>query len=114
LLRRRTQIKFDIHIPWKVLSSHIGAGISTDGWNLADSRDDFDDFHESRVFTHQFQFAGSFSSAPVVDLGITGFDMDQHDIEGGADHEHDFTACTSTRAGSRAHALEFHWFAIGA
>jgi hypothetical protein len=110
---------FDTPVPWKVLSAHVGVGVLTDGWNLADTPDDPDDLSESRVFTVPVQFADSFSSSPVVHLGITGFDMDQRSsarvtLKAEQITRHGFTASIATWAGSRVHALEFQWFAIGA
>ncbi len=104
-------------IPWKVLSSQLGVGVLTEGWNLdvADSTTD----DESRCFRVEVVFAAPFSAVPVVQLGLTGFDTDVRDsarLSLKATHitETGFQAEVWTWAGSRVYAVEFNWFAIGA
>ena len=101
-------------IPWNVLSSDIGVGILTPGWNL-----DAAGLDEPRSFTLPVVFAAEFSSVPVVHLGLTGLDVDQRDSSRVTLKAEDITpagfrAVISTWSGSRVFAVEFNWLAIGA
>ncbi len=103
-------------LPWKVLSSHAGVGILTEGWTLDTVCAETGD---TRSFTTEIAFATPFDSIPVVQLGLTGFDLDQRDsaritlkaenITAGG-----FLAVISTWAATRVFAVEFNWLAIGA
>lgn len=102
-------------VPWKVLSSSVGVGILTEGWTL-DSADPQED--DVRSFVVDVDFASHFSSVPVVQIGLSGFDLDQRDsarITLKAKHirESGFQAVISTWAGTRIFAVEFNWLAIG-
>lgn len=104
------------HIPWNVLSSSVGVGILTKGWNLADA--EFDP-EEARSFTVKVTFAAPFASVPVVHLGLTGFDTDQRDsaritLKADLITTFGFQAVISTWATTRVYAVEFNWLAIGA
>ena len=101
-------------IPWNVLSSDLGVGILTPGWNL-----DVADADEPRSFSVPVVFAAEFSSVPVVHLGLTGLDVDQRDsscvtLKAENISASGFQAVISTWAGSRVFAVEFNWLAIGA
>lgn len=105
-------------VPWKVLSSAVGVGILTDGWNLADAVA-HPTPEESRSFSVDVFFATPFSSIPVVQLGLTGFDVDQRDsgrvtLKAEQITPQGFTAIISTWSATRIHAVEFNWLAIGA
>lgn len=102
-------------VPWQVLSSTVGIGVLTDGWNLDTIEPGEED---SRSFIVNVAFASSFYSVPVVHLGLTGFDMDQRDssrITLTAENisESGFQAVISTWATTRVFAVEFNWLAIG-
>jgi hypothetical protein len=104
-------------IPWKVLSSQLGVGVLTEGWNLDVA--DTTAGEESRCFRVEIAFAAPFLAVPVVQLGLTGLDVDQRDsarVSLKATHitEIGFQAEVWTWAGSRVYAIEFNWFAIGA
>lgn len=106
---------YSTSVPWQVLSSHVGIGVLTDGWNLdvVDAGED-----ECRSFIVDISFASSFSSVPVVHLGLTGFDMDQRDssritLKVENISEYGFQAVISTWAATRVFAVEFNWLAIG-
>ena len=104
-------------VPWKVLSSHLGLGVLTDGWCL-DARDDSEGA-ESRCFRIAVVFDLPFSSVPVVQLGLTGFDIDQRDTARVSLRVADITptgfmAEVWTWANTRVYAVEFNWLAIGA
>lgn len=62
------------YIPWKILSSTAQVGLLTEGWNLSESPSDLG---TCRQFTLTIPFAYPFSYPPVVQVGLTGFDMDQ-------------------------------------
>ncbi len=102
-------------LPWQVLSSNVGVGVLTDGWNLDTVELNGEG---SRSFTVDINFASPFSSFPVIQLGLTGFDMDQREssrISLKAENitESGFQAVLSTWASSRVFAVEFNWLAIG-
>jgi len=101
-------------IPWKVLSSHVGTGILTEGWSLAEPTDS----DSPRTFIVDVYFDSPFYATPVVQLGLTGFDIDQRDsarlslraenitLDG-------FQAIISTWDATRVFSVEFNWLAIG-
>lgn len=103
-------------VPWKILSSTVGVGVLTNGWNLASLGNDD---REIRTFVVEVSFAVPFSTSPVVHLGLTGFDIDQRDsgrvtLKTGEITAEGFHATISTWAYSRIYAVEFNWVAIGA
>jgi hypothetical protein len=102
-------------VPWQVLSSRVGVGVLTEGWNLDVTAPQTEG---SRSFTVDIAFASSFSSVPVVQLGLTGFDMDQREssritLKAENITESGFQAVISTWASSQVFAVEFNWLAIG-
>lgn len=103
-------------IPWNILSSAVGVGILTEGWNLAEAEPSAE---ESRTFTVTIAFAAGFTTTPVVQLGLTGFDIDQRDsprISLKAENitPFGFQAVISSWSATRVYAVEFNWVAIGA
>ena len=110
----RSSIMSPSTIPWKLLSSNIGVGILTDGWNLADPGPE-----PVRTFFVDVWFSTPFSVPPAVHLGLTGFDADQRDsqrisLRMTAVNEFGVRAAVSTWASSRVYSVEFNWLAIGA
>lgn len=102
-------------VPWNVLSSNVGAGVLTEGWSLAEAETGAD---EVRTFSADVVFASPFLSVPVVQLGLTGFDIDQRDsgrvtLKAENITEFGFQAVIATWAGTRVYAVEFNWLAIG-
>jgi hypothetical protein len=102
--------------PWKVLSSQVGVGVLTEGWRLdaVDPQGDTARRHQVNV-----NFDTPFLAPPVVQLGLTGFDVDQRDsvrLTLKAEHitETGFLATVATWADSRVFSVEFQWLAIGA
>ena len=104
-------------VPWKVLSSCVGVGVLTEGWNLdicaAPSAT------EVRTHTVEVAFDHPFTAPPVVQVGLTGFDLDQRDssrlsVKAGDISESGFKAVICTWAGTRVYAVEFNWLAVGA
>ena len=72
-----------------------------------------------RTFRTAVVFATPFASIPVVQLGLTGFDLDQRDsgritLQAENITATGFEALISTWAGTRVFAVEFNWLAIGA
>ena len=103
-------------LPWKVLSSHAGVGVLTEGWSLDKVSAETDDV---RTFITEIAFATPFDSIPVVQLGLTGFDLDQRDsaritLKAENITATGFQAVISTWAATRVFAVEFNWLAIGA
>ena len=99
--------------PWSILSATGGAGVTTEGWNLAESAE------EPRAFVTEVVFSTSFQNVPVVQLALTGFDMDQRDsgrisIKAAEVSPAGFKVEISTWLDTRVYAVEFSWLAIGA
>ena len=103
--------------PWQTLAATQGLGVLTPGWNLAEAAGDGED--ECRFFSHAVEFEGSFSGAPVVSLGLTGFDLDQRDSGRLSLKVRDVTSTgfvvdVIAWRGSRVYSVEFSWLAVGA
>lgn len=100
-------------LPWKVLSSNASVGVVTEGWNLAEPSEE-----EIRKFIVDVIFDTAFTTVPVVQLGLSGFDIDQRDsarlsVKAEYISEYGFQAVITTWAGTRVYAAEFSWIAIG-
>lgn len=107
---------FESSVPWKVLSSHVGVGVLTEGWNLEEATSES---NEARCFVVEVTFASPFYAVPVVHLGLTGFDLDQRDssrvsLKAECITEFGFQAVISTWSDTRVFSVEFNWLAIGA
>lgn len=103
-------------LPWKVLASQVGVGLLTEGWTLDEEAPAGG---EVRCFRVAVVFDTAFDSVPVIQLGLTGFDLDQRDsarvsLKATEITPHGFQAEIWTWAGTRVYAVEFHWLAIGA
>lgn len=103
-------------LPWNVLSSRLGVGVLTEGWTLDAMGMETND---ACTFRTAVVFATPFASIPVVQLGLTGFDLDQRDsaritLQAENITATGFEAVISTWAGTRVFAVEFNWLAIGA
>ncbi len=102
-------------VPWKVLSSSLALGVITEGWSLAELPADTQDV---RSFTFEVFFDSPFFSVPVVQVAITGFDIDQRDsarltVRADGITESGFTVVISTWADTRIYATDLNWIAIG-
>lgn len=102
--------------PWTALSANVGIGVLTDGWNLAELPPEPG---EARTFTLEVTFAAVFTAIPIVQVGLSGFDVDQRDspritIKAEAITPAGFQAVISTWATTRVYSVEFNWLAIGA
>ncbi len=103
------------YTPWNLLSSTVGVGILTEGWTLAEPVTDPD---TARFYTVEVVFDSAFSSPPVVQLGLSGFDLDQREsgrisLKAVAITRFGFQAIISTWSTTRVYAVEFNWLAIG-
>ncbi len=104
------------HTPWNILSSSVGVGILTEGWALAEP---VSNPETARSFTVEVVFDTAFSATPVVQLGLSGFDLDQREsgrlsLKAAAITRFGFQAVISTWSSTRVYAVEFNWLAIGA
>lgn len=102
--------------PWKILSSSAAFSLLSEGWTLATLEPGEE---QTRDFAVEVVFDTPFMTTPVVQLGITSFDIDQRDsarltIQVSQISEIGFTAVISTWASTRVYAAGFNWFAIGA
>lgn len=103
-------------VPWKVLASHVGVGMLTEGWTLDEEAPPGGEVHCFRVAV---AFDTPFDAVPVVQLGLTGFDLDQRDsarvsLKATQVTPSGFQAEVWSWAGTRVYSVEFHWLAIGA
>ena len=104
--------------PLKILSASVGVGVLTPGWNLDQVPDTEEWDGEARIFIFEVFFASPFNYTPVVTVGLTGFDLDQRDggrvsVKARNVNPGGFTAEITTWHGTRVHAVEFDWLAIG-
>lgn len=104
-------------LPWKSLSASLQVGVLTEGWNLATPSADGAD--EARTFRFTVYFAAPFEAPPVVQLSLTGFDLDQRDSNRLSLRTADITATgfvaeISTWRETRVYSVEFSWLALGA
>lgn len=102
-------------VPWKVLSSNVALSVFSKGWSLDQTSPDE---AEIRSFTVEVLFDSPFLAVPVVQLGLTGFDIDQRDsprltLKTGLITESGFQAVITTWANTRVYAAEFNWLAVG-
>ena len=104
------------YVPWNLLSASVFVGTGTTGWNLADPADE--DSPE-RSFAFEVFFDNPFARIPVVHLGLTGFDLEQHSSARLLLHaeqitEHGFVARITTWRSSQVYSASFNWLAVGA
>lgn len=102
-------------LPLKTLSSTVCIGHETEGWNL-DAPAKYSD--ADRAFDFEVQFASPFSATPVVNVGLTGFDIDQCSssrlrLNLVSINESGFRVQLSTWRDSRVYSTDFQWIAIG-
>jgi len=104
--------------PWKVLSAQVSVGVLTEGWQLNHIDDASADAPRICSFPVEVTFDTPFSAAPVVHLGLTGFDIDQRDsaritLKAENIGPGGFHATITTWAGTRVYGVELQWLAIG-
>jgi hypothetical protein len=105
--------------PWKVLSAQVSVGVLTEGWRLNVIDQAEGDAPRFCNFMVPVSFDSPFSSPPVVQLGLTGFDIDQRDsarltLKAENITTSGFETTITTWADTRVYGVEFQWFAIGA
>ncbi len=104
------------YLPWNLLSASVFVGTDTEGWNLAEPADEES---AERTFGIEVYFATPFASIPVVHLGLTGFDLEQHSsarilVAAEQVTETSFVARITTWRSSRVYSVSFNWLAVGA
>lgn len=103
------------YTPWKILSATASAGVLTEGWNLAEPSADSE---ACRQFTLFVPFAFPFSAPPVVQAGLTGFDIDQRtsarlSLMVGKISAEGFELTFTTWQDTLVYAAEVGWLAVG-
>ncbi len=105
----------DTLIPWTILSAPVSLGLGSEGWEL---HTDLAEDGGIRTYTSRVAFAAPFMVVPVVQVGLTGFDIDQRDTARINLRAEDincegFTVVVTTWAGTRVYGVDFQWLAIG-
>ena len=103
-------------VPWKAASSVLSAGVSSDGWNLAEVP--AGEIDTPRTYTAAVSFPEAYLSAPVVHAALTGFDLDQRDsarvsVAVSNVTNTGFTIAITTWRETRVYGVEVSWLAIG-
>jgi hypothetical protein len=103
-------------MPWKSLAATVNVGVATEGWNLAEFNGA--DFDKPRIFTVDVYFSAPFTIVPVVQLALSGFDIDRHhsarlSIRAVDISTHGFKAEIGTWSDTRVYSVEATWLAIG-
>jgi hypothetical protein len=107
----------DSLVPWKTLSATVNVGTLTEGWSLAEHA--ADPSEAVRTFRVEVPFAAGFGGAPLVHVGLTGFDIDKWhtarlSLRVVAIRADGFTAEIATWSDTRVYSIEFNWLALGA
>lgn len=102
--------------PWKTLSSTINVGVLSEGWNLSDASPEV--IEDPRSYSIRVLFESPFVLPPVVQLSLTGFDVDQRDsarIRLSAEEisTTGFTVKIITWHDTRIYGVDFSWLALG-
>lgn len=101
---------------WKVLSASLTASVLLEDWNLATLEPDTE---LTRSYKVAVVFDFPFETVPVVQIGLTGFDIDQRDsarltITAESITESGFQAVITTWSSTRVYAATLNWLAVGA
>jgi hypothetical protein len=105
-------------LPWKSLAATVNLDSSAcEDWILADPP--WEGAQARRAIEVDVTFASPFAAAPVVHLGLTGFDIDKWhtariSLRVGDVRPDGFKVQIATWADTRVYAVEFAWLAIGA
>ena len=99
--------------PLTVLSSVVALGVSLDGWSLLDPL-----LGTDRTFRYPVVFNRSFSSPPVVHVGMVGIDASKDDnlrvrLRAVDITEAGFTLEAETWHSTRIWSVDVSWLAIG-
>lgn len=105
-------------LPWQVLSSSVSLGLLTEGWPLAEVAEGEGADEQGRSFRWYVEFASIFVSPPVIQLGLTGFDIDDRDsarltVRAENISVYGFDLVIGTWASTRVYGVEAQWLAIG-
>jgi hypothetical protein len=103
--------------PWKSLSANAQVGTLIKGWTLATPPTK--DHDKPHVFCCAVHFSAPFAAPPVVQLGLTGFDIDQRDasrltLTAKEITKTGFIAEIATWRKTRVYSAAFSWLALGA
>ena len=101
---------------WKSLSATVQVGTLTEGWTLATPPTDAHD--QIRVLRFAVYFSAPFETPPVVQIGLTGFDLDQRDASRLTLSTTEITATgfiaeIATWRETRVYSVAFSWLALG-
>ncbi|MCL4103600.1 UNVERIFIED_CONTAM: hypothetical protein GTU68_059679 [Idotea baltica] len=102
-------------IPVALASSVVKLDHELEDWNLADAGEDES---EPREYTHRVVFDVPFKTTPVVQVGLTGFDLDQRDsarltVGPRAIDSTGFEIAVATWNDTRVYGVDVSWIAIG-
>lgn len=102
-------------LPWQSLASTCSFGIADLDWNLADF---VAEGHPDRSYDVHIQFATPFNDQPIVQVALTGFDIDQRTsgrvrLEVSELSADGFTVSITTWRDTRVYGVDFSWFAVG-
>ncbi len=103
------------YTPLTILSAIANAGLLTEGWNLATLTEDPESYRQFRLFV---PFSCTFSAPPVVQAGLSGFDIDQGTSARLSVNVMNITAegfeiTLTTWLDTLVYAAEVSWLAIG-
>lgn len=107
-------------IPLKFVSGTEGVGVLTPGWTLADPvpADSAAADESARTHRHVVTFSQPFAYAPVVTVGLCGFDLDQQtggriSVAAREINAEGFEVHVTTWRDTLVYAVEFSWLAVG-
>jgi hypothetical protein len=103
------------YTPLTILSATASAGLLTEGWNLATLTEEPESYRQFRLFV---PFSCPFSAPPVVQAGLSGFDIDQGTSSRLSVNVMNITAegfeiTLTTWLDTLVYAAEVSWLAIG-
>lgn len=102
-------------LPLNLLAGNQHLNKDAPGWTLLGPPS-----HQmNRRFVHEVVFEREFQSAPVVHVGLTGFDIENHDfarlkIHAAGIRPDGFAVVAETWFDTQIHGLSISWLAIGA
>lgn len=103
-------------VPLKMSAASLSLDLLTEGWTLAHFEDDND--QTPRRFEQWVGFESPFSNVPLVQVGITGFDIDNRDsarlkVRSERITANGFMLVIETWRQTRVYGVSVNWFAIG-
>ncbi len=102
-------------VPFALASSVVKLNYELEDWNLAEPGEPES---EPRAYVYHVDFEVPFQTAPVVQVSLTGFDLDQRDsarlnVESIAIDMYGFDIVVSTWNETRVYGVDVSWIAIG-